>query len=450
MHPELLARYANERLPRYTSYPTSPRFHPAVNAATYRAWLSDLAGDLTGSLYVHIPFCRAMCWYCGCHTTVARRDHPIANYLQALRQEIALVTAHLRHRLQVSHVHFGGGTPTILPAEDLIALCELLRERFAVSAGAEIAIEIDPRTLTDNILAALATIGVGRASLGVQSFDPVVQQAINRVQSFEQTARAVEGLRRAGVAGINFDLIYGLPRQTVQSCIDTVERCLALRPDRFSVFGYAHVPTFKKHQRKIAEADLPKAAERYRQAETIAALLQKAGYRHIGLDHYALPQDSMAIAQSQGALRRNFQGYTTDRAAVLLGFGASAIGRLPQGYVQNEVVLGRYAGRLAQGELPVARGYALTGEDRLRAELIERLMCDFRVDVAQICRAHGRPEPDLDAAFPALRRLEADGIVRREGASVEVAAHARSLVRAVAAAFDAYLDAPGRTHSRAV
>jgi oxygen-independent coproporphyrinogen III oxidase len=263
--------------------------------------------------------------------------------------------------------------------------------------------------------AALGAAGVARASLGVQCFDPMVQSAINRVQSFEQTAAAVQGLREAGVRGINLDLVYGLPHQTVSSCVDTVAQCMTLRPDRLAVFGYAHLPSFKKHQRKINEVILPQAGARLAQAHAIDALLVDAGYRRIGLDHYARPDDSMALALDRGTLHRNFQGYTTDGCEVLLGFGASAIGRLAQGYVQNEAVIGRYAERIARGELPIARGHALTQEDRLRADLIERLLCDFRVDVARVCLQHEQPAPCLDKAFPALAGLERDGLIQLTG-----------------------------------
>jgi oxygen-independent coproporphyrinogen-3 oxidase len=298
--------------------------------------------------------------------------------------------------------------------------------------------------------ATLGEAGVTRASLGVQSFDPVVQRAINRIQSFEQTAKATNGLRQAGVRGVNFDLIYGLPHQTVDSCVETVRQSIELRPERFSVFGYAHVPTFKKHQRKIDEAALPDGAARYEQAEAIAEALVSAGYRRIGLDHYALPEDSMVKAQENGALHRNFQGYTTDPSDVLIGFGASAIGRLTQGYAQNEVVLGRYAERISQGELATAKGYALTADDRLRADLIERLMCDFQVDLGQVCLQHGTAPESILQSIPRLQMLESDGIIRLDGNVVSVNDNSRFLVRSVASAFDAYLGASGRTHSRAV
>lgn len=445
-----VAGYGDERLPRYTSYPTAPHFSEAVSAATYDQWLASLPGGLTGSLYFHIPFCRSMCWYCGCHTTITRRDAPIVDYVAALRREIDLVSRRLRHPLPVQHVHFGGGTPTIMAPEAFLGLFGLLKTRFPFVKDAEIAVEIDPRTLTDAMISALGEAGVTRASLGVQSFDPAVQAAVNRLQSFGQTAAAVEKLRRAGVEGVNFDLIYGLPRQTVESCIETAERCLELRPDRFAVFGYAHVPTFKKHQRRIDEAALPDSAARLAQAEAIARLLTEAGYRTIGLDHYALPDDSMARAQESGTLRRNFQGYTADLSDILVGFGASAIGRLPQGYVQNEVPLGRYAARVAQGELATARGHALTREDRLRADIIERLMCHLQVDVEELCHRHGIPTGTLLGANRRLRQLAKEGLVQLDGSRVSVPDHARFLVRYAASAFDAYLGMSARPYSRAV
>lgn len=444
------AGYGEERLPRYTSYPTSPHFSDAVSRTDYARWLAAIPANATASLYLHIPFCRAMCWYCGCHTTVALRQAPISSYLTALRREIELVAGQLTSPLQVRHVHFGGGTPTIVEPEEFEDLVRLLRQRFLLSADAEVAIEIDPRALTRAMTAALGRAGVNRASLGVQSFDPKVQRAVNRVQSVEQTQQAILDLRAAGVGGINIDLIYGLPHQTIGSCLETVEHCLALRPDRFSVFGYAHVPSFKKHQRKIAETALPDGPARQAQAEAIAAALVRDGYRRIGLDHYALPDDPMTQALAARALHRNFQGYTTDANEILIGLGASAIGRLPQGYVQNDTVLGSYAGTIALGELATARGYKFGTEDRLRAHLIERVMCDFSVDVEEACSAHGLAADILVDAAAKLKALEADGLIRFDGARLTVVDEARDLVRVVASAFDAHLGQSGRAHSRAV
>lgn len=450
MKSDLAACYGEERLPRYTSYPTAPHFSNAVGPEAYAEWLQAIPPRATASLYLHVPFCRSMCWYCGCHTSVARRDEPVAIYEAALRREIDLVSRQIDCRLQVDHVHFGGGTPTIMTPEQFAGVIGSIRRSFFVLASAEVAIEIDPRTLSQRMIDALALGGVNRASLGVQSFDPAVQRAINRIQSFEETASATENLRRAGIPAINFDLIYGLPHQTIASCLDTVQRCVALRPDRFSVFGYAHVPTFKKYQRRIDEGSLPDSRERFDQACAIADALKQAGYVQIGLDHFALPTDPMAIALREGRLRRNFQGYTTDQSDILIGLGASAIGRLPQGFVQNEVAISAYARCIAEGRLATAKGYALTADDRLRGEIIERIMCDLQVDLGPICARHGSAVKALLDSAPRLEDLMSDGVIARDGDALSVAGDSRALVRSVAAAFDAYLDGSRRLHSRAV
>ena len=448
MKTEILARYADRQMPRYTSYPTAPHF-AALSANDYRSWLAEVPSGSGSSLYLHLPFCRSMCWYCGCHTTVTARDEPIARYLEALSGEIDLVAEALPHRIAVKHVHFGGGTPTLMQPAQFIALMDQLRARFDIADDAEIAIEIDPRTLEQAMVDALAAGGVNRASLGVQSFDPVVQRAINRVQSFEETKLAVTRLRAAGIAAINFDLIYGLPHQTVDSCLDTAARALELEPDRFAVFGYAHVPSFKLHQRKIEEAALPDGGGRHAQAEAIAAALVGADFRRIGLDHYARPDDTLAIAAEKGALHRNFQGYTTDDCETLLGFGASSIGRLPHGYVQNAVLIGDYQRRIAAGELAVGKGRAFAAEDRLRAAVIERIMCDYEVDLDEVCGRFGA-DPDALVANSGLDQLYADGIARRDRNVIAIADDARPLVRVLAAAFDQYLGAAPARYSRAV
>jgi oxygen-independent coproporphyrinogen III oxidase len=450
MRPDLAQCYGEARLPRYTSYPTAPHFSSAFGPDSYAEWLKAIPPRASASLYLHVPFCRAMCWYCGCHTSVARSDHPIAVYAAALRCEIDLVSQQIDRRMKVGHIHFGGGTPTIMAPETFTDLIGSIRQSFFVLPSAEIAIEIDPRTLTAPMIDALAYGGVNRASLGVQSFDSVVQRAINRMQGFAETAAATTNLRRAGISGINFDLIYGLPYQTVASCLDTVRRCVELRPDRFSVFGYAHVPTFKKHQRKIDGAWLPGSLERHDQSCAIADALKEAGYVPIGLDHFALPDDAMAVALREGTLRRNFQGYTTDASDLLLGFGASAIGYLPQGYAQNEVRTRAYSEAVAGGRLATVKGYALTGEDRLRAEIIERIMCDFTVDLGQICARHGSAPEQVLRSSPRLKNLISDGVVEIDGTSLALADDSRFLVRSVAAAFDAHLDGSRQLHSRAV
>jgi len=449
--PSDLARYLSERVPRYTSYPTAPHFSPAVEGTTYDGWLRALPAPARLSLYLHVPFCRQLCWYCGCHTRVAIDDRPIDYYLATLEAEIDLVADRLGEGRPVVHIHWGGGTPTIVGPRAFARVMAHLRRRFAVDAAAEIAVEIDPRRLDAAMADALAAGGVTRASLGVQSFDPKVQGAINRIQSLEQTQGAATRLRAAGIGRLNIDLLYGLPHETAASCRDTASAVLSLAPDRLAVFGYAHVPAMKRHQQLIDTAALPGPAERFRQEQAIAEVLVAAGFRRIGLDHYARAEDALARAQAAGRLRRNFQGYTDDPADALIGFGASAIGELPQGYVQNAADLALWRRAVEAGNLPTARGIALDADDRLRREVIERLMCDLRVDVAAVLRRHGLAEDTLDGALAALAPLMADGLVGVAAArTVTVPEDSRPLLRCVAAAFDAYLDPAAGRHAVAV
>ena len=450
MRSDLAKTYGQDRLPRYTSYPTAPHFSSAVFELDYRGWLRSVPVREPASIYLHVPFCRSMCWYCGCHTSVTKKDEPIAIYTAGLRSETHLVAETIGEKLPISHIHFGGGTPTIMAPEMFADLIGALRHAFCVLPDAEIAVEIDPRTLTKPMIEALGHCGVNRASLGVQSFDPAVQRAINRPQSFEQTAASVERLRRAGVGRINFDLLYGLPLQTVDSCLDTVAKCVELRPDRFSVFGYAHIPSFKKHQRKMVEETLPQGSERHLQSETIADALLDAGYVRIGLDHFALPDDKLSVARREGKLRRNFQGYTDDSAEALIGLGASAIGRMPQGFVQNAVPTRDYLARMAERRLATVKGYKFTGEDRFRADIIERIMCDLAVDLAQVSRLHGRDPLSAIVDRPRLDSMIADGVVTMTDNRLSVSEGAEFLVRSVASAFDGHLARSTATHSRAV
>lgn len=449
MDPQIFARYAATNVPRYTSYPTAPAFSSAIGEASYHDWLSALAPDTSTSLYVHVPFCRSMCLYCGCHTTITARQDPIDRYLDTLIREITLISKIAPADLRVEHLHFGGGSPALVSPDRMQALMNSLQDAFAFTPDAEIAIEIDPRTLAPEMTQMLGTAGFNRASIGVQCFDPVVQKAINRIQSYEQTADAVTSLRQAGVGGINFDLIYGLPHQTIASCTDTVNKALKLQPDRFSVFGYAHVPDFKQHQRRIDASALPGMEDRLDQSRAIADALRGAGYIEIGLDHFARPDDPLAIAYQSGKLRRNFQGYTTDRADALIGFGSSSISHLPQGYAQNSVLISDYQKRVAEGHLPVTRGYALSAEDRVRAAVIERIMCDRRVDLAAVCGSMDwHPRDIIDRAR--VDGLVRDGLIEEDGDELELTPDAFPLVRSVAAAFDAYLGQTGPRHSRSV
>ncbi|MBD8555941.1 oxygen-independent coproporphyrinogen III oxidase [Rhizobium sp. CFBP 8762] len=445
----LIEKYGEARLPRYTSYPTAPTFSPVVGASTYADWLAHIPKNAPVSLYIHIPFCRAMCWYCGCHTTITSRDKPILDYIDTVSAEIRMVREQLGAEVSCGHIHFGGGTPTVMPPEAFRRLSAILAQNFIFTPTTEIAVEIDPRTLTLPMVEALQDGGVTRASLGVQSFDPRVQRAINRLQSEQQTQEAVTHLRHVGIENISFDLIYGLPLQTVESCVATAQAAVTMRPDRFSVFGYAHVPSFKQHQTLIDEMTLPGAIERSEQAEAIAATLEAAGYVRIGLDHYALPDDEMVLAQKAGRLHRNFQGYTTDVCQTLIGFGASAIGRTPSGFVQNEVPPGVYRRQIGSGQLATTKGYQLTPEDTMRAELIERLMCDFKADVDRIASAHGFDSAMLLNGNHRLAMLEDDGVISLSNGVLAVRPDHRFIIRAVAACFDAHLQPSGRAHSKA-
>lgn len=455
MNADLIAKYDGLRVPRYTSYPTAPHFGPQVDGRMYRGWLAALDPAAPVSLYVHIPFCHQMCWYCGCTTKIVARYQPIADYLEVLRQEIDLIAAALPGRMTVRHLHFGGGTPTLIGAADFEALIDHLRTRFDVAAGAEIAVEIDPRTLAPVMPAAMARAGVTRASLGVQDFNPEVQQAVNRIQPFALTEAAVEALRAAGIGSINLDLMYGLPHQTVEGCEASAEWALALAPERLAVFGYAHVPWMKRHQRLIDAAALPDSRQRWRQFAAISRVLTGAGYLPIGLDHFALPEDPLCRAQRSGRLRRNFQGYTTDDAPALIGLGASSIGALPAGYVQNAVPTHQWASAIREGRPAVVKGITLGAEDRLRRELIESLMCNLSVDLAAVAARHGRTTDLFDADLDRLEPLVADGLATIEGSRVTVAEAVRPMVRIVAAAFDPYLAASrtridGVRHAQAI
>lgn len=448
--PAVVARFEGQRVPRYTSYPTAPHFTDVIGDTDYQTLLTALPAEAGLSLYLHVPFCQTMCWYCGCNTRIVSDYAPIQNYLRALESEIRMVAAVLPQRMRVRHIHWGGGTPTIMAPDAFRNLMAVLRDCFDVTSDAEIAVEIDPRRITDEMIETLGACGVTRASLGVQSFDPAVQQAINRIQTFEQTACATDGLRAVGIAAINFDLIYGLPHQTVASCEATVAQALRLGPDQVSVFGYAHVPWLKKHQRVIPAAALPDGKARLAQFDAIAGRLANSGYRRIGLDHFAKPGDRLVRCLESGTLHRNFQGYTSDQCPVLLGFGASAIGSLPHAYIQNATKVGDYLRRIDSGSFAVDRGRHLSAEDRLRRDVIERIMCDFEVDLDAVAIKHG-----LDVAFfaPELARLgelERDGIVRILGTSVVLDESCWPLARTVAAIFDAYLQPEERRHAAAI
>lgn len=433
------------RVPRYTSYPTAPHFHAGIAEPMLRQWLRELPAGMPLSLYVHIPFCDTLCWFCGCHTTVVNRYSPVDSYLNNLFTEIANIAPLLKGH-PVTHLHWGGGSPTMLAPKDVRALKGALTEHFDFATDAEFAVEIDPRGLKDDQIATLAECGLTRASIGVQDFDPQVQKAINRIQPYDETKRVIDGLRAAGVEALNIDLIYGLPHQTTANVARTIELALTLKPQRFAVFGYAHVPHFKKHMELIKTEALGDAAERFAQFELAHRLISAAGYVPVGLDHFALPDDDMGRAALDGTLARNFQGYTSDDAPALIGLGASSISALPQGYVQNKPEVPEWRKSIEAGELPVARGIALSDDDKLRRTIIEKLMCFLSVDLAALGTSAGAFPHEMEALAP----LVAEGFVVRNGDVLKVPESARAAVRLVASVFDTYLQNSKAVHAVAV
>ncbi|MEQ9260355.1 MAG: oxygen-independent coproporphyrinogen III oxidase [Roseovarius sp.] len=435
-------------VPRYTSYPTAPHFSAAIGHSDFRRWLNAIEPGAQVSLYVHVPFCRRLCWFCACRTQGTQSDAPLASYLELLKEELALLRAELPEGVTLKRLHWGGGTPTLLRAPMLRELGQAITEVLPFAEGYEFSVEIDPNEMDAPRLDALAACGMNRASIGVQDFDPEIQATIGRSQSYEITRDAVQEIRARGVASLNADILYGLPHQTRARITESVQKLLTLEPDRVALYGYAHVPWMAKRQQLIPSDALPTPEERLRLFETARRLFLWDHYEEIGIDHFATKDDGLTIAQKTGRLRRNFQGYTDDTAEVLIGMGASSISRFPQGYAQNAPATGAHAAAIREGRFSTSRGHAFKGEDKLRARLIEALMCDFRIDAAEIRRDFGVSAAKLDAmlgkvaeAFP--------GMLTRSEAGLSVPLEARPLTRVIARSFDSYeMDQAG--HSSAI
>ena len=444
--PDLLEK----AVPRYTSYPTAPNFSSRVDANVYSAWLAELPGGSALSIYLHVPYCRDLCLYCGCNTKATHQYKPIKAYAKLIAEEISLVARHTGRR-EVRHLHWGGGTPSIFGADLLKFVAGELERHFDLSTVREHAIELDPRYLTPAIVQTLRDIGVNRASFGVQDFSPDVQQAVGRIQPFSLVKEAVAMLRASGIGNINLDLMYGLPRQTVPGLEQTAVLAHALQPQRIAVFGYAHVPWMRPQQRLIGQAGLPSPRERMAQAAAAHATFTQLGYEPIGLDHYAQPDDEIAVAAKTGRLHRNFQGYTIDDADALIGFGASSISRLPGGFAQNASSVGQYSRAIAAGKLATVKGIAISADDQVRGQIIERLMCDMTVDLAAMAQVSGTDAGgNFSEALASLEPLENDGSVRIDGQRIRITEKGRPFVRIVASAFDTYLTASKARHSPAV
>lgn len=447
---QVLLSQAAARVPRYTSYPPATAFDDRVSEQTYRNWLAELDPQDPVALYLHVPFCREICWYCACNMKLVRREKPLLDYVDTLAAEIDALADALPANVRVGAIHWGGGTPTSLDDAALTKLFNRLEDRFALTSDIEIAFELDPRTFETSRAASLARLGVNRASLGVQEFDADVQAAVNRIQPFEQVADVVASLRDAGISNINFDLMYGLPKQTRSTLQATISKTLALRPDRIALFGYAHVPWTAKRQKQISEADLPGLESRFDQAEAAARALVEGGYQRIGLDHFALPQDGLTEALAHGRLRRTFQGYSADAPSTILGLGSSSISTLPQGYVQNYSETGAWSRAIGTGAFAVHRGYELTEEDRLRAHIIERIMCDMTVDIGGAAERFGFPADWLDQELAQCLDFVEDGLVEINTRALNVPDPARPALRLIASVFDAHFRIAGGRHAIAV
>jgi len=456
--PDLL-RQLDVNGPRYTSYPTADRFHDGFDAAAYgrtlatRAEMSRHRSAAPLSLYVHIPFCESVCYYCACNKVITRHHERAAEYLQALDVEIELHRVALGAPQAVSQLHFGGGSPTFLSDTELAGLMTSLRRAFEFTPDAELSIEVDPRTVDAGRLATLRNLGFNRISFGVQDFDAAVQKAVHREQSEAMVRALVEHARALGFASINTDLIFGLPMQTPESFARTVDSIAALRPDRIALYAYAHLPSRFKPQRRIVSADLPLAAARVQMLQGAIAGFLGQGYRYIGMDHFALPDDALAQAQARGKLHRNFQGYTTQPDSDLIGLGVSSIGGVGASYAQNAKTLPEYYEAMNQGRFAVVRGIALDAEDLLRRDVVMAVMCQGRVDFAAIEARHSvNFAKHFATELERLARYAVMGLVRIQPGAVEVTPTGWYFVRVVAMAFDAALatEVPRERFSRVI
>ncbi|MEW9921305.1 oxygen-independent coproporphyrinogen III oxidase [Marimonas sp. MJW-29] len=426
----------DERLPRYTSYPPAPAFHDGMGAAFQAEALAALDPGEPISLYLHIPFCERLCWFCACRTQGVRSIAPVEHYIGTLEAELALIKDHLPGRIRVGQMHWGGGTPTILPPALITRLRNALGTVFDFDPDTEFSVEIDPTLVDADKVVALREAGMTRASIGVQDFAEVVQNCIGRLQSFEQTRDAVDLLRAAGIGSLNIDLVYGLPFQSITGFGKTLDQVCALDPDRIALFGYAHVPHMAQRQKLIPEAALPDDRARFALFNKATEMLTAHGLAPIGIDHFAKPGDSMAQAARTGHLRRNFQGYTVDGCETLLGLGASSISKFRDGFVQNTAQTGPYTKLIKDGSLAGARGYRLTEEDRLRSRVIEMLMCDYAIDFEELALSAA----DMALLAPGLAALRAEcrGLITESPGRLSLSPEARPLVRRLAHFFDTF------------
>ncbi|WP_323779940.1 oxygen-independent coproporphyrinogen III oxidase [Thalassovita sp.] len=436
------------KVPRYTSYPTAPHFSGNVDATKFSQWIKEIESDSEISLYVHVPFCRRLCWFCACRTQGTQSDSPVIAYMETLKSELALLKSVLPRGVKLSRLHWGGGTPTLLSPSMMSDLAGTIADVAPFAEGAEFSVEIDPNEIDDARLTALAAAGMNRASIGVQDFDDEIQRTIGRLQGYDVTRDAIDAIRAHGIDSINADILFGLPHQSREKITESVQKLLSLNPSRVALYGYAHVPWMAKRQQMIPSDALPTPQERLELFETARNLFLWDNYVEIGIDHFAIPEDSLAVAQKAGKLRRNFQGYTDDRSQVLIGVGASSISRFPQGYAQNHPSTGAHTAAIRDGHFSTARGHVFSADDKLRGRIIEMLMCDFAIDSEELLECYDVSREQLENM---LDKVETTfpGILNRKGLDISIPPKARPLTRIIARSFDAY-DLSKAGHSSAI
>lgn len=449
-HPTQLASFGlfDAKVPRYTSYPTAPHFGGGVDKSKFIQWVQQIHEDVNISLYLHVPFCRRLCWFCACRTQGTQSHEPVAAYLETLKAELSLLKSVLPKGVKLSRLHWGGGTPTLLSADMIRELAEAIAEVTPMAPGGEFSVEIDPNEIDQARVNALAEAGMNRASIGVQDFDDEIQQTIGRLQTYDQTRDAADMLRTAGITSLNADILFGLPHQTTEKISQSVQKLLSLAPDRVALYGYAHVPWMAKRQQMIPSDALPSPYQRLELYETARALFHWDGYVDVGIDHFAIKGDGLEVAARSGKLKRNFQGYTDDDADTLIGVGASSISRFPQGYAQNAAATSKHTAEIRDKRFSTSRGHVFTNDDLLRSRIIESVMCDFKVDRAAIIEEFDVTPHVLDAMF-AKAELEFPGILEVDAKGLRIPVSARPLTRMIAHSFDAY-DLSKTGHSTAI
>ena len=436
------------KVPRYTSYPTAPHFAGGVGPDTFSSWIEQIPAGGSISLYLHVPFCRRLCWFCACRTQGTQSDEPVRAYSEVLLAELEMLRERLAPGVTLSRLHWGGGTPTLMPADMMSRLADAVFDVVPMGEGAEFSVEIDPNEIDAPRMDALARAGMNRASIGVQDFDPQIQKVIGREQSYEITKAAVDMIRERGIKSLNADILYGLPHQTPTKIANSVQQLLSLGPDRVALYGYAHVPWMARRQTMIPSDHLPTPQERLKLFEVARDLFVADGYDEIGIDHFALPSDSLSVAQKNGKLRRNFQGYTDDLAEALVGLGASSISRFPQGYAQNASATSKHTGAIREGQFSTARGHVFTAEDKLRGRMIEALMSDFEIKTDELVRDFGAKPHELTQMFLSCVEQFSDMVEMTEH-GLRIPVKGRPLTRMIARHFDAY-DMSASSHSSAI